>query len=273
MSVLGAVIERISDAEGHVAPGITVKRVAFDKPWDWLAAGWRDLWTHPSTSLAYGFVFSAIAAIMTVGMTQAGAQSIILALFGGFLLIGPLVAVGLYDISRRIEKGEDVTLGGALAHSLAPQGQLGFMGIILFLIFIVWMQVAFLLFMLFTGGSAFPPPSEFVRMLFFTPQGLGLLLVGTAVGALLAFVTFAVSAVSVPLLMVKDVDVVTAISASVQAVRRSPRAMLLWAALISGFVAMGIITFCIGLVIVFPLVGHATWHAFRDLVEIDAPAV
>ena len=273
MSVLGAVLERISDTEGHVAPGITVKRVAFDKPWDWLAAGWRDLWTHPSTSLTYGFVFSAMAAIMAVGMTQAGAQSIILALFGGFLLIGPLVAVGLYDVSRRIEKSEDVTLRGALAHSFAPQGQLGFMGIILFLIFIVWMQVAFLLFMLFTGGSAFPPPSEFLRMLFFTPHGLGLLLVGTAAGALLAFVTFAVSAVSVPLLMVKDIDVVTAISTSLQAVRRSPRAMMLWAVLISGFVALGILTFCIGLVFVFPLVGHATWHAFRDLVELDTPTV
>jgi uncharacterized membrane protein len=268
MSVLDSFMAIMGETDGKVTPEISVRRVPFDQPWEWLSAGWRDMWTHPGVSLSYGLVFALGAALLMVGTTQAGAQSIILALFGGFLLIGPLVAVGLYDVSRRIEAGQPVSLFGAIAHSLKPAGQLGFMGVVLFLIFIVWMQVAFLLFMLFTGGRAFPPPNEFVQMLFFTEHGLGLLLLGTAAGALLAFFTFSVAAVSVPLLMVKDVDVVTAISTSFHAVRRNPRAMILWAALIVGIVVIGFLTMCAGLIFVFPLMGHATWHAFKDLVDL-----
>lgn len=254
---------------GEVAPGISVRRVPFDQPWEWLAAGWRDLWTHPGVSLTYGAIFAVIAALMLWGTTQAGAQSIILACFGGFMLTGPLFAVGLYEISRDIGRGEPVSFGGAIAKSLKPEGQLGFMGLALFLVFMVWMQVAFLLFMLFTGAQAFPPPEEFVRMLLFTPSGLGLLLIGTAAGALLAVITFAVAAVSVPLLLVRDVDVVTAIRTSVRAVTANPKPMLLWAGLIAGFMVLGGLTLFVGLVVAFPLVGHATWHAFEDLVQLD----
>ncbi len=266
MSVLDSVMSMMGDTNGKVSPNISVRRVPFDQPWEWLAAGWRDLWTYPGVSLTYGVVFAVGAVLMAIGTTQAGVQSIILALFGGFLLVGPLVAVGLYEVSRRIEAGEPVTLATALKKSFQPEGQLGFMGVVLLLIFMVWMQVAFLLFMLFTGGSAFPPPSQFMQMLFFTEHGLGLLIVGTLAGALLAFFTFSVSVVSVPLLMVRDVDVATAISTSFHAVRRNPRPMLLWAGLIAGFVVLGVLTMCAGLVVVFPLMGHATWHAYKDLV-------
>ncbi len=273
MGVLDSVMSMLGDTNGKVAANISVRRVPFDQPWEWLAAGWRDMWTYPGISLTYGLVFALGAVFMALGTTHAEAQSIILALFGGFLLIGPLVAVGLYEVSRRIEVGEPVTFIVVLKKSFQPEGQLGFMGVILFLIFMVWMQVAFLLFMLFTGGSAFPPPNEFVHMLLFTEHGLGLLIFGTAAGALLAFFTFSVSVVSVPLLMVKDIDVATAISTSFHAVRRNPRPMLLWAALIAGFVTLGIMTMCAGLIVVFPLMGHATWHAYRDLVEFtDSPA-
>lgn len=268
MSVLHMVMSRLGETDGKVAPDITVRRVQFDQPWEWLAAGWSDLWTHPLLSLGYGLMFALAAIAMGIGATQVGAQSIILALFGGFLLVGPLVAVGLYEVSRRIETGQPVTLGSAIRRSFQPEGQLGFMGIVLFLIFVVWMQVAFLLFMLFTGGSAIPPQNEFVRMLLFTEHGLGLLFAGTMAGALLAFFTFSLSVVSVPLLMVKDVDVVTAISTSFHAVRRNPRPMILWAGLITGLVVVGILTFCAGLVVIFPLIGHATWHAFKDLVDL-----
>lgn len=269
MSVLDSVMSMLGDTDGRVSSHISVRRVPFDQPWEWLGAGWRDMWTYPMTSLAYGLTFAIGAGLMAMGVTQAGAQSIILALFGGFLLIGPLVAVGLYEVSRRIETGEPVSIAAAVKKSFQPAGQLGFMGVVLFLIFMVWMQIAFLLFMLFTGGQEFPPPSEFVHMLLFTEHGLGLLFVGTAAGALLAFFTFSVSVVSVPLLMVKDVDVATAISTSFHAVRRNPRPMILWAALIAGFVMIGVVTMCAGLIFVFPLMGHATWHAFKDLVEFS----
>lgn len=265
-------VEDSAKLTGEVVPGISIRSVAFDQPWEWLAAGWRDLWTHPGVSLTYGAIFAVIAGLMLWGMTQAGAQSIILAAFGGFMLIGPLFAVGLYEVSRDIERGQPVSFLGAVAKGLKPQGQLGFMGLVLFLIFVAWMQIAFLMFMLFTGAQAFPPPEQFMHMLFFTPNGLGLLLFGTAAGAVLAVATFSVAAVSVPLLLVRDIDVITAIRTSFRAVALNPKPMLLWAALIAGFMVLGGMTLFIGLVVVFPLIGHATWHAFEDLVELGPAA-
>ncbi|MGF1649365.1 MAG: DUF2189 domain-containing protein [Hyphomicrobiaceae bacterium] len=243
-----------------------VRKVPFDAPWDWLAAGWRDLWTIPQVSLTYGLVFSVIAVLLTYGLVSFGWQSLILALAGGFLIVGPFVATGLYDTSRRIGAGEPVSLSTAARAASNAKGQLSFMGAILFFALYVWVQLALLLFMLFIGSRGLPPASEFIPTLLFTPHGLGLLVVGTAVGAVLAVVVFSISAVSVPLLMTRRIDAVSAISVSVEAVRRNPEAMGLWAALIAGFIALGILTLFVGLVIAFPLIGHATWHAYRALV-------
>lgn len=255
-----------------VTPEISVNRVPFDAPWEWLAAGWRDLWTIPLASLTYGALFALAAALLVWGTTQAGAQSIMLALAGGFLLIGPLVAVGFYEASRRLDKGLSVGLGDMITAPLHARGQLAFMGVVLLLFFMVWIQVALLLFMLFTGAQAIPPASEFLQMLFFTKAGVGLLFFGTAVGAVLAATVFAVAAISVPLLMVKDVDVVTAITTSFKAVLTNLQPMALWAALIAGFMALGLATLLLGLVVAFPLVGHATWHAFCSLVNVEGGA-
>jgi uncharacterized membrane protein len=250
-----------------VAANVEIRKIPFDAPWDWLAAGWRDLWAAPQISLAYGAIFSIVALLMLVGFVTFGLQSLMLVLVGGFLLIGPLVAVGLYEISRRLETDQSVSVADvALAGFRAP-GQLGFLGAILLFSFFAWIQIALLLFMLFMGaGSTFPTAREFVPTLLFTPHGLLLLVVGTAVGAVLACLVFSISAISVPLLMTKQLDAVTAIRTSVQAVLKNPKPMLLWAALIAAFIACGIATLLVGLIVAFPLIGHATWHAFRELV-------
>jgi uncharacterized membrane protein len=246
--------------------GVTVGRVAFDAPWSWLASGWRDLWTVPRVSLTYGVVFAALSMGLTLGLLAGGLGSLVLALGGGFLLIGPIAAVGLYEASRRMEAGERATLRESLRAALRAPGQLGFFGAILAFVYFVWVQIAFLLLMLFLGSKPLPPAAEFVPTLLFTPHGLGLLVAGTIVGGALAFLVFAISAVSVPLLMTRPLDAVSAISVSLAAVMANPKPMALWAALIAGFMALGIATLFVGLAIAFPLIGHATWHAFRDLV-------
>ena len=251
-------------AQREASPPISLRRVPFDAPWDWLAAGWRDMWTIPGISLVYGAVFAILSVALTLGLMELGLQSLILALGGGFLLIGPLFAVGLYDASRRLEVGAPVSIGDVLSAGFRAPGQLGFFGAILAFVFFVWVQLAFLLFMLFMGATGLPPPSEFVPVLLFTPRGLGLLVVGTIVGGVLATLVFAMSAISVPLLLTRRADAVTAIRTSFTAVIENPKPMLLWAALIAAFTLLGIATLFTGLVIVFPLVGHATWHAFRN---------
>lgn len=244
-----------------------VRSVPFEAPWDWLEAGWVDLWRNPAVSLTYGAVFSLIAVALLFGLFQFGWQSMILALGGGFLILGPFVAVGLYESSRRAEHGEIITLSQALGAGFRAKGQLSFMGAILFFAFFAWIQVALLLFMLFIGTTGFPPPSQFIPTLLFEPQGLGLLVVGTAIGAVIAAVIFAMTAISVPLLLDRKSDAVTAIGTSFHAVAKNPQAMGLWAVLIAGFIAGGIATLFVGLVFAFPLIGHATWHAYRGMVE------
>jgi uncharacterized membrane protein len=254
-------------ADAVPVAGVKVRPVPFDAPWGWLAAGWRDLWTIPRISLTYGALFAALAAAIVLALTVGGLESLILALGGGFLLIGPVAAVGLYETSRRLQEGRRATLWGALTSVRGAKGQLGFFGAILAFCYFIWLQLAALLFMLFFGGGRpWPPASDFVPTLLFTSHGLGLLVVGTIVGGILAALVFSISVVSVPLLMTRRLDAVSAIAASLSAVRANWQPMALWAMLIAGFMALGIATIFVGLVVMFPLVGHATWHAFRHVV-------
>lgn len=252
------------------AGGIKVERVAFDAPWTWLAAGWRDLWVAPRISLTYGAVFAAVSMGLVLALKAGGLEALVLSLGGGFLLIGPVAAIGLYETSRRIEAGQSVTFRDIARAGFHAPGQLGFFGAILAFAYFAWLQLALLLFMLFLGDKPLPPASEFIPTLLFTPHGLGLLVTGTMIGGAIAFLVFSISAISVPLLMTRRLDAVSAIGASVAAVRLNPKAMTLWAALIAGFMVLGIATLFVGLVIAFPLVGHATWHACRDLVRDQA---
>jgi uncharacterized membrane protein len=241
--------------------------VAFDAPWVWLASGWRDFWAAPVVSFSYGAVFVALAAVLSVGLLWYGLEALILPLSGGFLLIGPVFAIGLYETSRRLEMGEPVGLIPVTRAALGRSARTSFFAATLGFIYIAWLQLAFLLFMLFLGANPLPPAKDFVPTLLFTPNGLGLLVVGTCLGGALALLVFSISAVSVPMLMMRKVDAVTAIATSVAAVVNNPKPMLLWAALIAGFMALALATLFVGLIVVFPLIGYATWHAFRDLVR------
>jgi uncharacterized membrane protein len=242
-----------------------IRRIAFDAPWEWLAAGWRDLWSAPLISLAYGAVFAALAYGLVASLLQTDTLPLILPLAGGFLLMGPLLAVGLYEVSRKRERGESVSLSDVLHAGKGSRGQLALFGLMLLLINFIWMLVAFLLFMLFFGPATFPPMEEFIPTLLFSHHGLGLLVAGTAAGAVLAALTYAISVISVPMLLDYKIDVVTAAIASARSVLMNLPAMLLWAALILVLSAAGIAALFAGLVVTFPLIGYATWHGYREL--------
>jgi len=185
--------------------GIIVETVAFDAPWVWLAGGWRDFWAAPVVSFFYGSVFAGLAALLTAGLMALGLESLILPLSSGFLLIGPALAVGLYETSRRLEANEPVGLGEILQTVLRSSGRLSFFGAMLGFAYVVWLQLAFLLLMLFLGSNHLPPAKDLVATLLFTPSGLGLLVAGTVVGGALALLVFSISVVSVPLLMTRRI--------------------------------------------------------------------
>ena len=244
---------------------IHIARVDVEAPWRWLSAGWSDLLAMPHISLAYGAVFAAVAVGLWFGLSTVGWQSLMLALAGGFMLIGPVLAVGLYEASRRREAGLPIKLRDIIFAGFKAPGQLSLLGLTLLLIYMVWVQIALLLFMMFFGSQPFPPIDEFVPHLLFTWQGVTLLVVGSAVGAALASLVFAICVVSVPMLMARPVGATTAIFASARATILNIKPMALWAALIAAFVAVGLATLCLGLIVIFPLIGHASWHAYRDV--------
>jgi uncharacterized membrane protein len=257
----------MSATDSSVHPGLPpVRRLELDRPWAWLAAGWDDIRRAPAVSLTYGALFTAISFLITAGVFLVGLEYLLFPLAASFMLVGPMLAVGLYETSRRLESGAPVSLGRALfVATRSPMG-LAFIGVALMALLLIWMRAATLLLALFLGPMAFPPLTEVIPTLLLTTQGVALLVVGTGCGAILAALVFAISVVSVPLLMERDIDVVSAVIISLQAVARNPKPMLLWAWLVAILTAFGIATLYIGLIVTFPLVGHATWHAYRETV-------
>lgn len=244
--------------------GTPIRQITYDFPWRWLAAGWADTFRKPWISLSYGFLVTLASWVLTELLLYGDMLFLVLPLAAAFMLLGPMLAVGLYEMSRRLETGERTGLNNVLFVATKSPLQLAFMGLLLTLFFLAWVRIATLIFALFFGFG-FPTWEQLVPTLLLTPQGLIFLIVGTAVGAVLALAVFAISAVSVPMLMDRDVDALSATITSIQSVRHNLGPMLLWGWLIALITAFGIGTLFVGLIVTFPLIGHATWHAYRDL--------
>lgn len=243
-----------------------IRRVAVDRPWTWLAAGWRDVLAAPGVSLAYGALMVGLTYFLLFVLLQSGVFWLVLPLSAGFFFTAPLLAVGLYETSRRLAAGEPVSLGHAFAAYKRNGTQLSYMGVILGLFHLGWIRIATLIFAVFFG-IGFNPSWENLVVKLMAPNAIPFWTVGTAVGAVLAALVFAISAISIPMLLDRDVNVFTAVATSFTAVRENWAPMALWAGLIVVFTGFGLIPLFLGLAVTMPLVGHATWHAYRDLVE------
>ncbi|MBX9635390.1 MAG: DUF2189 domain-containing protein [Magnetospirillum sp.] len=244
-----------------------IRTITLEHPWRWLSSGWLDMCSEPGVSYIYGALFAVIGFLLLIGLESANVGFLILPLAFGFALIGPAVAVGLYEVSRRLDRGLPITLSDALGALRRNPSQIALVGLFLLVAFVAWVRLAILEFMLFFG-SAPPSVDHLVDALFLSPMAVPFLMVGAATGAVLATVTFAMTAIAIPMLVDRqDCDAMTAMLTSMDAVRRNWRPMALWAFLIAFFTAMGLAMFFVGLVVTLPLIGHASWHAYRDLVE------
>lgn len=249
-----------------VAPALpAIRSVEMDRPWAWLEAGWRDFVRAPGVSIAYGGFFTVVGYLLTYGLYAGDMLSLAMPLAAGFTLIGPLAAVGLYQVSRRLEQGNPVSIRIALRDIAAHIGTVSAMGLVLLLFLLAWIRLALLIFAIFFGGRP-TNLQDFVGTVFFAPESLPFVVTGIAIGAVLAGVVFTISVVSLPMLLDRDVGVAAAIATSFNAVMQNIRAMALWAALIAVFTAAGLATLYVGLVICLPLIGYASWHAYRDVV-------
>lgn len=247
---------------------ITIKTVEMSKPGVWLMAGIKDFREATAVSLAYGMFWVGLSIAITAGIFTLGYWYWLLPLMAGFMFIGPLVAVGSYGISQSLEEGRPPTLGDAFGNWRSHTGQLAMMGVMMMLFFLAWIRLATLLFALFFGYDT-PSPDTLYASLLTTWEGLGMFAVGSVVGGTLAFGAFAISVVAIPTLMDNDLTFMEGIEASVRSVARNFWPMLLWAIILTGCVVVGMMTFYIGLAVILPILGHASWHAYEDLVNVE----
>ncbi len=231
----------------------------------WLAAGWRDLWRNPLPSLAYGLVVFVLSLAVVTCLFRLKLDYILFPALAGFMVVGPLVAIGLYQKSRDLEEGTPVSLARMIFVRAESGAQVWFTGAILCLLMLVWMRAAVIIYALFFGLRPFPGIAHVAAMLLTEPEGWGMLAVGIVVGGLFAAFSFAISTFSIPMLLAEKVDAFTAMGTSISMVFRNLPVMLAWGAIVLALFVFAIATALIGLIVIFPLLGHATWHSYRAI--------
>lgn len=245
-------------------PAPVVRHVEASRPLAWLSRGWADLRHAPWASLAHG----AFVTVLGLGLLLLAREAPYLApaYLGGFLLVAPFAAIGLYALSRQMERGAAADLRTAHHAWRHNAGSVALFGFMLVVALIFWERAAAVLFALLYSGHAVGS-AQLLAELATDPAQLPLALAFFGGGGLLAALVFTFGVVSVPMMLDRPVDVVTAMLTSLRCCLANPGAMLVWALLIALLTAIGFATAMLGLIVVFPLLGHASWHAWRDLVE------
>jgi uncharacterized membrane protein len=228
-------------------------------PFRWLKLGWQDIMRAPKQSLVYGGFMVLISYMVSYMAYKLGSYILLLSTLSGFVFIAPVLAIGLYSISCQIQRGEKPVLGRCLQDGVKHLSNEMIFAVIMLVIFLVWARAASMVH-IFYPETADPAWSDL--LLFFA--------VGSAVGSIFATVMFCSSAFSLPMILDRKVDVVTAIVTSINAVLRNKLTMLVWATLIVGLIGLGFLTAMLGLVIILPLLGHATWHAYQETIDASA---
>ena len=239
-----------------------IRRVEAGAIADWLSAGWRDLRRGGLASLFYGACFAAAGGLMQVVFAQA--YALFAGLATGFLLLGPFLAMGLYELSRQRELGMTPRLAPSLAAWRSNLTNVGLFAALLVIVLLVWARASIVIFALFFMGGL-PTFADVVRAVLTFAQPV-FALVYFSVGGFFAVFVFAISVVAVPLMLDRNEDAISAMLVSLATVAKNPLPMLIWAALIVILAGIGFVTAFVGLVVTMPILGHATWHAYRAII-------
>lgn len=232
-----------------------------------LKEGWSDLGASRADVLFIGVIYPLAGLLVLMFASSQNLIPLLFPLMSGFALIGPVAAIGLYEISRRRERGEGASLSAALGVLKSPAiASIVVLGLVLLGLFLAWLAAAYQIYNWTLGP--WPPTSApaLLQAALTTPEGWVMVVVGCAVGAVFAAVAFALSAVSIPCLLDRDCGVVSAIETSLRAIAANPVTMALWGLTVAGLLVLGAIPALAGLIVAVPLLGHATWRLYRKLV-------
>lgn len=260
----------MADARGMLAQP-EVRRIAAADLKDALRLGFEDFWAKPSHYVFLCLIYPIVGLILTRWSSGSNAIQLIYPLMSGFALVGPFAAIGLYEISRRRELGMDTSWRHAfdVRHSPALPS-IAVLGAMLVALFLVWLFTAQSIYTSLFGDR--PPASVggFLDEVLTTGRGWTLILLGNAVGFVFAVIALATTVVAFPLLLDRDVGAVAAIETSARAVIANPLQMALWGLTVAVLLVIGSIPLFAGLAVVMPVLGHATWHLYRKVVEPEA---
>lgn len=232
-----------------------------------LRAGWEDFKAMRSDVMAIVMLYPVIGVVTALLAFHANMAHYIFPVAAGFALIGPVAAIGLYELSRKREVDGHANWGDALAVLGSPAiTPILVLGLYLLAIFIIWMVAANLVFAATLGTAPYPTIQAFVSDLFNTSQGLWMIIIGMLVGCVFAGIVLMVSIVSFPLLLHRNVGLPTAVMTSIKVSEKSPRVVATWGLIVASLLLLGSIPLFLGLIVAFPLLGHATWHLYRRAV-------
>jgi len=230
--------------------------VAPSAPWRWLRAGYHDMRRAPRISLTYGLVLTILSAVIAWCTWRFGTLGLYFGMATGFLLVGPVLALGLYSFSCQLEMGRKPVLGYCIRQGGSHMKDILVFSFVLLIVFLLWARAATVVHIFF------PAKGEY------SIRDLALFLgIGSAIGAVFSTVVFTASAFSLPMIMDRRTDAITAVITSVNAVLRNKLTMLVWAAIIVSCVVLGFATGLLGFIVLLPLLGHATWHAYRETID------
>lgn len=246
----------------------TVRRITFADLGDAVRKGVDDFWVMPTHLIFLAIIYPLVGIFLARVTFGYGILPLLFPLAAGFALIGPFAAIGLYEVSRRREQGFDTTWHDPFRVLRCPSLDAIFaMGLILMILFLLWLVAALVLYRSLFDVASPDSIGAFVRQIFLTPQGWMLIVLGNGIGFVFAAVALAISVVSFPLLLDREVGVLTAIRTSVRAVYTNPVEMFAWGLFVAVLLVVGSLPLFAGLAIVMPVLAHATWHLYRTLVE------
>jgi uncharacterized membrane protein len=254
--------------ERHIGQAIPqVRRIEVADLWDALRNGWADLAATRDDILFIGLIYPVAGLFLAALASGNDLMPMVFPLASGFAILGPVAAVGLYEMSRKREQGDHVTWGDAFGvlRSPALMSILG-LGVVLLALFGLWLAAAYQINLATLGAAAPPTFLAFTHNVFWTQAGWTLIAAGIGVGFLFAVAAFVIGVVSFPLLLDRDVGMWQAVRTSVQAVAANLGVMALWGLIVAGALVLGSLPALVGLIIVMPLLGHATWHLYRKMI-------
>ena len=248
-----------------------VRRISPSDLYSALARGVADFTAMPSHAVFLCVIYPLLGIFMIAMILGNSWLPLAFPIAAGFALVGPIAAIGLYELSRRREARLDSSTSHAFDVLHSPSlGAIVALGVLLMAIFLVWLAIAEAIYVANFGYGAPASLGQFVHDVIYTSAGWNLILVGTGTGFLFAVVVLAISAISFPLLLDRDVGAAVALATSIRVVAANPVTMALWGLIVAALLVVGSIPFFLGLTVVMPVLGHATWHLYRRAVEPDA---